>query len=107
MDGHAYVCFFSLYIETFAKELMKGRSYGSRLWSWILPVEVGQGEGKIKSLPELYDNFAEEMVQQSRTLAVLPEQHFSTCGLAPFWETFISKNIYIMIRNSRKITVTK
>lgn len=29
------------------------------------------GEGKIERLPELYDNFAEEMIQQPRALAVL------------------------------------
>lgn len=34
-------------------------------------------------------------------------QQFSSCVLQPLWQNFISKNIYITIHKSVKITVIK
>jgi hypothetical protein len=38
------------------------------------------------------------------TLPITVDHWFSTCGSQLFWQTYVSKNIYIMIQNSSRFT---
>ena len=77
----------------------------ARIWVWTLglfSVSIAQDDNCQE--PELLTGL--KMEKQAPTGARQIYQ-FSTWGLWPFWHTSISKNIYIRIHNSSKITVMK